>query len=86
MNIVIPVPVRADMLSKTPSMIGMLVANVKTKPPIRLAHSHAKADIIIPCLKRIFLSIFSSKYFSPKMPNNIEINPGITKLRISNSK
>ena len=83
---VIPVPVKADMLSKTPSMIGMWVDNVKTKPPIRHAHSHANADMIIPCLKRIFLLTFSSKYFKAKTPNSIEINPGMTKLRMSNSK
>ena len=85
-NMVIPVPVKADMLSKTPSRTGMWVANVKTNPPIRLAHSHANADIIIPCLKRIFLLTFSSKNLKQKKPRSIEIKPGRIKLTISNSK
>ena len=51
---VIPVPVKADMLSKTASIIGMFVASINTIPPIILAHNHANEDNIIPCLSLIF--------------------------------
>ena len=83
---VIPVPVNAEMLSKTPSTIGMFVDNVKTIPPIILAHNHAKDEIIIPCLSRIFLGVEFSKYFLKATPKAIEIAAGITKLMTSNSK
>ena len=83
---VIPVPVNADMLSKIPSMSGRLVARVKTNPPMILAHSHANAEIIIPCFSRIFLSATSSKNLIQNNPLKAEIPAGITKLTTSNSK
>ena len=85
-NIVIPVPVKADMLSKTPSIIGIPVEKVKTSPPIKLAQSHAKDDIIIPCFKRMFFLAVFLKYSLKKYPKTIEIIAGTTKLTMSNSK
>ena len=56
LNRVNPVPVRADMLSKIASIIGILVASAKTSPPIIAAHTHPNAEMIIPCLSRTFLT------------------------------
>ena len=85
-NMVIPVPVNADILSKIPSINGIGVAIVKTSPPITPAHNHANEEMIIPCLRRIFFFATSSKNFIQNNPLKTEIAAGRTKLTISNSK
>ena len=81
-----PVPVNADILSKIASIIGMFVANIKMSPPIILAHTQAKVEIIIPCLRRTALFTRVSKIVLKSTPKPIEMHAGITKLTISNSK
>lgn len=83
---VIPVPVNADILSKTESIIGVCVASIITIPPIIAAHNHPSAEIIIPCLRRTFLVEYSLRYLLKNSPKQIDIAAGIAKQAILNSK
>ena len=74
------------MLSKTASIKGRFVARANTNPPIILAHSHANEDIIIPCLSRIRLGGYFSKYFENMIPIIPEIPAGMIKQSMLNSK
>ena len=78
-NIVIPVPVNAEVLSKIPFKKSVPVASEITTPPTIPAHIQAIDEIIIPCFSFILLLEYLSRVFIHMYPKITEKTPGIIK-------
>ena len=71
---VIPLPVHADMFSKRASTKCMCRQAIIITAPIRVAHSHAKDDMNIPCFSLRFA--YFLKILCNATPNAMEHNAG----------
>ena len=74
---VIPLPVHADMFSKSASTKWISNERAMIEAPINEAHSHAKDDISIPCFSLSLLYFFN--FFVKAVPKTNEIKQGIKK-------
>ena len=74
------------MLSKTPLIKLKSLTISMISPPMKLAQSHARAEIIIPCLRRIFLMEYLSNTLIQRAPAPIDKKLGIKNPIKLNSK